>query len=170
MKFITAAVLAQTCLQAGMSDSETARMLHDNGFRPPEPVVERERALSRRSFITQMSSAVAAAAILPDPERLLWTPEEKKIIIDAPTREIVRVDDEWLLKQHESKLIESDLLSAQDVRDIQRQHQRIAGRQRLDVSVGGEYGSVTYEGGRVVSATKHGLRLANTPFDGRRRK
>jgi hypothetical protein len=157
MKFITAAVLAQTCLQAGMSDSETARMLHDNGFRPPEPVVERERALSRRS-------------LLPDPERLLWMPEEKKIIIDAPTREIVRVDDEWLLKQHESKLIESDLLSAQDVRDIQRQHQRIAGRQRLDVSVGGEYGSVTYEGGRVVSATKHGLRLANTPFDGRRRK
>lgn len=38
--------------------------------------------MRRRSFLT----AIAAAFVAPDPERLLWTPEKKLISIPAPKR------------------------------------------------------------------------------------
>lgn len=93
---MTAATLATMCLQTGMTEEETCRLLHDNGYRPPEPVVAKA-GMSRRQFLVNSAGAAIAAVAatsLPDPAEALWTPDKRRIFIDKPKQVRLATDRE----------------------------------------------------------------------------
>lgn len=102
--------------------------------------------LSRRGFLNTLAAALAGA--VSDPERLLWTPGERTIILPPAQGWITGVD--WGTGRSQSFIVVSEIINREGLRILQRNldYTRFVDRKYDSAFLSLPEGATLYIGGR----------------------
>lgn len=113
--------------------------------------------MNRRSFLLRLGQAAAAAVVL-DPEELLWVPGKKTIIDLGATKQVLPATDRELLELTRQRFQGAESLWATQLRRERRDV-------RLDILDGGEVKSFNFQGDQLVGVySEADLRTLQKPF------